>query len=193
MQLSNNLTKTLVLHGSASDKKLLEEENIQAADAFIAVTNDDEANIMSCLLAKRLGARKVMTLINNPAYVDLVQGENIDVAISPKLATIGSLLTHIRRGDIINVHSLRRGAAEAMEIIVHGDKSTSKVVGRRVEEIALPRSATIGMIARKDGEEVLVAHHDTVIEANDHVIIFVANKKDVPEIEKLFQVSFSFF
>lgn len=191
VQLSNNLVKTLVLHGSASDKKLLQEENIQAADAFIAVTNDDEANIMSCLLAKRLGARKVMTLINNPAYVDLVQGENIDVAISPKQSTIGSLLTHIRRGDIVNVHSLRRGAAEAMEIIVHGDKNTSKVAGRKIEEIDLPHSANIGMIAR--GDEVLVAHHDTVLQNDDHVIVFVANKKDVPDVEKLFQVSFSFF
>ncbi len=118
--LSDSLDSTVVLQGSASDRDLMLEENIAQADIFLALTNDDEANIMSSLLAKRLGARKVMTIINNPAYVDLVQGGEIDIAISPQLATIGTLLAHVRRGDIVSVHSLRRGAAEAIEAIAHG-------------------------------------------------------------------------
>ena len=124
--LSERLDRTVVLHGSATSKRLLEEENIEECDIFCALTNDDEVNIMSSLLAKRLGAKKVLTLINNAAYVDLVQGGEIDIAISPQQATIGSLLTHVRRGDIVNVHSLRRGAAEAIEAIAHGDKQSSK-------------------------------------------------------------------
>lgn len=198
--LSEQLNKTIVLHGSASDQDLLLEENIEDTDVFLALTNDDEANIMSSMLARRLGARKVMTLINNPAYVDLVQGGEIDIAISPQLTTIGSLLTHVRRGDIVNVHSLRRGAAEAIEIIAHGDHRSSRVVGRTVDEIDLPDGATIGAIVRekevreKDGgAEVIIAHGDVVIETDDHVILFLVDKKHTRDIEKLFQVGFSFF
>jgi len=194
-QLSEQLNKAIVLKGSASDQELLLEENIQDTDVFIALTNDDEANIMSSMLAKRLGARKVMTLINNTAYVDLVQGGEIDIAISPQLTTIGSLLTHVRRGDMVNVHSLRRGAAEAIEVIAHGDHRSSRVVGRTVEEVDLPEGATIGAIVReKDGEsKVLIAHHDVMIETGDHVILFLVAKKTTRDIEKLFQVGFSFF
>ena len=148
--LSDSLESTIVLQGSASDRDLLLEESIADTDIFLALTNDDEANIMSSLLAKRLGARKVMTLINNPAYVDLVQGGQIDIAISPQLATIGTLLTHVRRGDIVSVHSLRRGAAEAIEAIAHGDSKSSKVVGRMIEDIALPPGTTIGAIIRDE-------------------------------------------
>ena len=154
--LSENLRKTVVLEGNAADKDILLEENIENTDVFCAVTNDDEANIMASLLAKRLGARKVFTLINNPDYVDLIQGGEIDVAISPQQSTIGSLLTHVRRGDVVNVHSLRRGAAEAIEAIAHGDHKSSKVVGRRLDEINLPQGATIGAIVRHN--EVLIAH-----------------------------------
>ncbi len=189
--LSESLNNTVVLQGSASDRDLLVEENISDADIFLALTNDDEANIMSSLLAKRLGARKVMTLINNPAYVDLVQGGEIDIAISPQLATIGTLLTHVRRGDIASVHSLRRGAAEAIEAVAHGDVKSSKVVGRKIEDIALPAGTTIGAIIRAD--EVLIAHDKTVIESGDHVILFLVDKKYIREIERLFQVGLTFF
>ncbi len=189
--LSDTLDSTVVLQGSASDRDLMLEENIAQADIFLALTNDDEANIMSSLLAKRLGARKVMTIINNPAYVDLVQGGEIDIAISPQMATIGSLLTHVRRGDIVSVHSLRRGAAEAIEAIAHGDARSSKVIGRTIERIALPPGTTIGAIIRD--EEVFIAHGDTVIEAGDHVILFVVDKKQIREVEKLFHVGLSFF
>lgn len=194
-QLAEQLRHSIVLHGSASDQDLLLQENIEDTDVFLALTNDDEANIMSSMLAKRLGARKVMALINNPAYVDLVQGGEIDIAISPQLTTIGSLLTHVRRGDMVNVHSLRRGAAEAIEVVAHGDKSNSKVVGKTVDRVDLPQGATIGAVVREQekGPQVLIAHDDTVIESGDHVIVFLVDKKFTRDVEKLFQVGFSFF
>ena len=189
--LSDTLDSTVVLQGSASDRDLMLEENIADADVFLALTNDDEANIMSSLLAKRLGAKKVMTIINNPAYVDLIQGGEIDIAISPQLATIGTLLAHVRRGDIVSVHSLRRGAAEAIEAIAHGDSKSSKVIGRSIGEIHLPPGTTIGAIIRD--EEVLIAHDSTVINAGDHVILFLVDKKHIRDVEKLFHVGLSFF
>ncbi|HIF75195.1 MAG TPA: Trk system potassium transporter TrkA [Porticoccaceae bacterium] len=189
--LSEYLDKAIVLNGESSHQELLLDENIEDTDVFLALTDDDEANIMSSLLAKRLGAKKVMATINNPAYVDLVQGGEIDIAISPQQATIGSLLTHVRRGDVVKVHSLRRGAAEAMEAIAHGDKASSKVVGRAIEDIDLPEGTTIGAIVRND--EVLIAHDDTVVESGDHVILFLVDRKKIREVERLFQVGFSFF
>ncbi|WP_339898923.1 Trk system potassium transporter TrkA [uncultured Gilvimarinus sp.] len=193
--LSEHLERAIVLEGSASDQDLLRDENIEDTDVFLALTNDDEANIMSSMLAKRLGARKVMALINNPAYVDLVQGGDIDIAISPQTTTIGSLLTHVRRGDMVSVYSLRRGAAEAIELIAHGDKNSSKVVGRALEDIDLPQGANIGAIVREteSGSEVIIAHDDVVVESGDHVIVFLLNKKHIRDIEKLFQVGFTFF
>ena len=189
--LSDTLHNTLILQGSASDRDLLLEENIANTDLFLALTNDDEANIMSSLLAKRMGARKVMTIINNPAYVDLVQGGEIDIAVSPQLATIGTLLTHVRRGDIVSVHSLRRGAAEAIEAVAHGDARSSKVIGRAIKDITLPTGTTIGAIIRED--QVLIAHDITVIESGDHVILFLVDKKYIRDVERLFQVGLSFF
>lgn len=189
--LSNHLNATIVLKADASDQELLLDENIEETDIFIALTNDDEANIMASMLAKRLGARKVMTLINNTAYVDLVQGGEIDIAISPSQATIGSLLTHVRKGDIVNVYSLRRGAAEAIEAVAHGDARTSKVVNRAVEDIDLPEGCSIGAIVRND--EVIIANSGTVIEANDHVILFLVDKRRTADVERLFQVGITFF
>ncbi|MGD8484192.1 MAG: Trk system potassium transporter TrkA [Thioalkalispiraceae bacterium] len=188
--ISNELENTIVLLGDAADEELLIEENIENVDVFCALTNDDEANILSSMLAKRLGAHKVMTLINRAAYVDLVQGGEIDIAISPQQSTIGSLLAHVRRGDVVKVHSLRRGAAEAIEAIAHGDPNTSKVVGRTVEELKLPPGTTIGAIVRD--KEVIIAHHDTVIAPEDHVILFLVDKKYIVEVEKLFQVGITF-
>ncbi len=189
--LSERLDKSIVLTGMAGDRDLLVEENIEDTDVFLAVTNDDRVNIMSSMLAKRLGARKVMTLISNPVYADLMQGGEIDIAISPQQATISSLLTHVRRGDTANVHSLRRGAAEALEIIAHGDRKSSRVVGRSIEEIKVPPGTTIGAVVRNG--EVIMAHHDVVIENDDHVIVFVVDKRHTRDIEKLFQVGFTFF
>jgi len=200
--LAADLSRTLVLHGDVTDEDLLRTENIGEMDIYCALTNDDENNIMSSLLAKRMGARRVVALINRSSYVNLVQAGQIDIAISPAQTTIGKLLAHVRQGDCVAVHSLRRGAAEALELVAHGDPKSSKVVGRRIEQIELPKGATIGAIvrARQRGDEagagaeheVLIAHHDTVIEPDDHVIVFVVNKKMMPRIEKLFQVGVGF-
>jgi len=187
---SEVLKKAIVLHGDAADEELLIEENIDEVDVFCALTNADEANIISCMLAKRLGARKVMSLINRAAYVDLVQSDVIDIAISPQQTTIGSLLAHIRKGDVVVVHSLRRGAAEAIEAVAHGDERSSNVVGRAIEDISLPEGTSIGAIIRD--QHVLIAHHDTRIQAEDHVIMLVTDKKYVPRVEQLFQVRVTF-
>ena len=193
---------TLVLRGDSTDEELLEHENVQDTDLFLALTSDDEDNIMSCLLAKRMGAQRVLALINRRAYADLVQGQGtqIDIAVSPAQTIIGELLAHVRRGDVAAVYSLRRGDAEALEAVARGDEKSSKVVGRRIDQLALPPGAAIGAIVR-DGpgadlmptKEVIIAHHDTVIRNGDHVIVFVPRKRMVRQIEKLFQVSATFF
>jgi trk system potassium uptake protein TrkA len=190
-RVAAELNKTIVLLGNAADEELLQKEGIEDTDTFCAVTNDDEANILAAMLAKRLGARKVMSLIKSPAYVDLVQsGANIDIAISPQQATIGSLLAHVRRGDVVAVHSLRRGAAEAIEAVAHGDAASSRVVGRAIEDIKLPPGTTISAVVRN--KNVIICHHDTVIQPNDHVIMFLVDKRYIPEVERLFQVDFKF-
>lgn len=199
-RLAADLNRTLVLQGDVTDEELLESENVSEMDVYCAVTNDDEDNIMSALLAKRMGVRKVIALITRTSYVNLLQEGRIDIAISPLQATIGTLLAHVRRGDVAVVHSLRRGAAEALELVAHGDSRSSQVVGKSVEQIDLPKGATIGAIVRRaptpgapGREQVIIAHHDTVIEADDHVIVFVVNKRMVPKVEKLFQVAAGFF
>ena len=204
-QLAADLDKTLVLNGDVTDEELLREENIAEMDVYCAVTNDDENNIMSSLLAKRMGVRKVIALINRSSYVNLVQAGQIDIAISPAQSTIGTLLARVRRGDCAAVHSLRRGAAEALELVAHGDEKSSKVVGRRIEQLDLPKGVTIGAVVRRHARQnrrddaaplydykVLMAHHDLVVEPDDHVIVFVVDKLTVPKVEKLFQVSVSF-
>jgi trk system potassium uptake protein TrkA len=198
---------TLVLHGDSTDEELMGDENVQDMDLFLALTSDDEDNIMACLLAKRMGAHRVLALINRRAYADLVQGSQIDIAISPAHAVIGELLAYVRRGDVEAVHSLRRGAAEALEAIVRGDAGSCRLAGRRIEQIALPRGAQIGAIVRglpvtgdaalgdKRGDaapEVIMAHHDTLIQTGDRVIVFMPSRKQVREVEKLFQVSATF-
>lgn len=189
--LSSTLSSTIVLHGNASDRELLLEENIEDTDVFCALTNDDEANIMASMLAKKMGARKVMTLINNPAYVDLVQGGVIDIAISPQQTTIGALLTHVRKGDVAAAHSLRRGAAEVLEVVAHGDERSSKVVGKALRDIDLPQGTTIGAIVRNDA--VLIAHDHVIVENDDHLILFLVDKNKITDVEKLFQVGLAFF
>lgn len=183
--------RTLVLHGDATDENLLEEENVGDMDMFLALTNDDENNIMSSLLAARYGAGRVVALIGRKSYGELMEGGRIDVAISPSQATIGELLRHVRRGDVVVAHQLRRGAAEVLEAVAHGDMRSSKVVGRKLGELSLPKGCTIGALAR--GDEVLIAHGDIVVEPEDHVIILVTNSKLIPKVEQLFQVSASFF
>ena len=183
-RISELLENTIVLNGDAADEELLIEENIDGTDVFTALTNSEEANILSAMLAKRLGARKVMALINKPSYAELIESGSIDIAISPQTIIIGSLLAHVRGGDVVRVHSLRRGAAEALEAIVHGDDRSSRVVGKRVEEIKLPDGASIGAIVRRG--QVIMAHHDTVVQCDDHVILFLSDRRHVEAVERLF-------
>ncbi|MCL2524486.1 MAG: Trk system potassium transporter TrkA [Betaproteobacteria bacterium] len=207
--LANELDEALVLLGDATDEELLEQENISEMDLFLAVTNDDEDNIMAGSLAKRLGCKRVVALINRRAYADMIEGGPIDIGISPAHVSIGTLLAYVRHGDVAEVHSLRRGAAEALEIVAHGDRKTSKVVGRRIDEIDWPRGVTVAAVVRDFDEamvvgqsdegtsitrhgKVVMAHHDTVIEVDDHVIIFCTRKKLVKKVERLFQVGFHF-
>lgn len=185
--LSETLSNTIVFCGDSSDQDLLLEEHIDQIDLFITVTNDDEANIMSAMLAKRLGARKAMVLIQRTAYVDLIQGNILDIAISPQQATLSALLTHVRKADLKHVYSLREGLAEAIEIVARGDNMTSKVVGKEISQLKLPKGTSVGAIVRD--EQVLIAHDDTVVESDDHVILFLVNKKYISDIEKLFQPS----
>jgi trk system potassium uptake protein TrkA len=181
---SELLENAIVLNGDAADEELLIEENIDSADVFAALTNSEEANILSAMLAKRLGAHKVLALINKPSYADLIESSIIDIAISPQTITIGSLLAHVRRGDVVRVHSLRRGAAEALEAVVHGNESSSRVVGKRVEQIELPEGTSIGAIVR--GDDVMMAHHDTVVQEGDHVILFLSDRRHLEAVERLF-------
>jgi trk system potassium uptake protein TrkA len=205
----------LILHGDSTDEALMADENVRDVDLFLALTSDDEDNIMACLLAKRMGARRVLALINRKAYADLMQGTTIDIALSPSHAVIGELLAYVRRGDIEAVHSLRRGAAEALEAVVRGDKGSCQLAGRRIDEVKLPRGVQIGAIVRgltvaahedalapgnKRAEghktaapEVIIAHHDTVVQTGDRVIVFMPSRKQVREVEKLFQVAATFF
>ncbi len=202
------LSGALVLCAEATDEKVLAQENIDEMDMFLALTNDDEDNIMAASLAKRLGCKRVLALINRRAYADLVQGGPIDIGLSPAQISIGSLLAFVRRGDVVRVHSLRRGAAEALELVVHGDRSTSKVIGRRIDELPVIKGASIAAIVRRGREtsvvqrgafrvdelldEVVIPHHDTVIQADDHVVVFCTRKRQVAQVEKLFQVSAGF-
>ncbi len=206
--IATRFADALVLCGEATDENLLAQENIDEMDMFLALTNDDEDNIMAASLAKRLGCPRVLALINRRAYADMVQGGPIDIGLAPAQVSIGSLLAFVRHGDVARVHSLRRGAAEAIELIVHGDRDSSKVVGRRIEELPVIKGAHIAAILRHgppkeglqdglpvmvSGDEVIIPHHDTVIEADDHVVVFCTRKTQIPQVEKLFQVGVGFF
>jgi trk system potassium uptake protein TrkA len=188
--LAESLHRAIVLHGDAADEDLLKQEDIENTDIFCAVTNDDEANILSAMLARRLGARKVVAIINRSSYAELAEGIAVDIAISPAQITIGVLLTHIRRGDVVAVHSLRRGAAEAIELIAHGDRATSQVIGRTIQELPLPHGTTVGAIVR--GDKLVFPSGDTAFESEDHVILFLADKREIADVERLFQVSITF-
>nr|WP_206119025.1 Trk system potassium transporter TrkA [Chromobacterium haemolyticum] len=188
--LAERLEHALVLRGEATDEELLDAENVDEMDVFCALTNDDEDNIMSTLLAKRMGARRVVALVNRTSYVDLLEGHRIDIVISPHLSTIGSILAHIRQGDVEAVHPLRRGASEAMEVIIHGDAQQSRLTGRRIDQIDMPHGSHI--VAAIRGEQVLMAHHDLTVENGDHLIIFLSRRRVIRQVEKLIQVKLGF-
>ena len=190
--LAEKLDNTLVLHGSATDEDLLKTEYIDEIDVFCAITNDDENNIMSSLLAKNLGAKRAISIINRSRYVDLLTGNQIDIVVSPHQITIGSVLSHVRRGDIAAVYPLRRGTAEAIEAVVHGDRHTSSLVGRRVDEVKWPAGCHIAAIVR--GDEVIMGRdHSQILQDGDHIVFFVSRRRVLRELEKLIQVKMGFF
>ena len=206
IELASRLpSDVLVLQGDTTDENLLGDESIDEIDLFLALTDDDEDNIMSCLLAKRLGARRVLALINRRSYADLMHGTQIDIALSPAQAMLGELLAYVRQGDVQAVHSLRRGVAEALEIVVRGDRKTSRVVGRKVSDLALPRDVHIGLIVRGLPDspdvsadelcepQVIIPRSATALESGDHVVFFLPHKRLVRDVEKLFRVSPTFF
>ena len=188
-ELTNNLSNTVILKGSCVDRRLLIEENIKNCDIFCAITNNDESNIMSCMLAKNCGAKKTICLINNSDYESIFSGNDgslaIDKIIEPQQVTISSLLSYVRRGDMVRVHTLRYGAAEAMEVIAHNESGSSKIVGKRLDEISWPYGVIMGALVR--GDKVLMAHRHIVIEAEDHLIFFVIDKNSIEAVEQLVQ------
>lgn len=190
--LAENLDNTLVLQGSASDENLLSREYIDEIDVFCALTNDDESNIMAGLLAKNLGAKRIISIINRSRYVDLLTGNQIDIVVSPHLITIGNILAYVRRGDIAAVYPLRRGAAEAIEVVVHGTRDTSSLVGRRIAEVKWPNGCHIAAIVRNN-EVLMGRNHEEILCDGDHLILFVARRRVLRELEKLIQVKMGFF
>jgi trk system potassium uptake protein len=186
--LAEKLSETTVLMGDASDKKLLLNENIEDTDVFCAVTNDDEANIMSSIQAKQLGARQAIALVKRPAYVDLVKNSEIDIAISPQQITVGSILTHIRSGDIVRVYRIHGQSSEVLELIVHEEKGTSRVIGHSVKELPLPDGMDVVALIR-GSDASLILDKETIIQAEDHVLIFMQDSTQIKAIESLFQVT----
>ncbi len=180
--IAEKLSNTTVLHGESADQELLAQEQVELTDLFIAVTSDDESNIMSSMLAKRMGAKKVIVLIQRQAYLELINDSVIDIAISPQHATISELLSHIRQTNVVKVVSLRQGESEVIEIVAQGDKETSKLIGRTINNIKLPASATIGAVVR--GNDVIIANTDLTIKHDDHIIIFLPDRKAISDIEK---------
>lgn len=183
-KVAEALDRTIIIHGDVSDKDLLLEENIDDIDLFIAVTNSDEANIISGMLAKKLGVRRVIALVNNQSYVELIQLNSIDVAISADSITTSNLLHYMRQGHTVKAATLRRGAAETMEVVAHGSENTSAIIGKAIGDIPWPNDITIGCIIRNN--EVIIAHRSLEIQAEDHVILFLTDPKSSAEITNLF-------
>ncbi len=188
--IAEELTKALVIKGDCTSEEILFEENIDQCDIFCAVTNDDQTNLLASLMAKKMGADKVLTLISKHNYAQLLERDQIDIAISPQHITIGGLLVHVRKGNMARIHSLRNGAAEAIEVVVHGDASTSKVIGKQLKDINLPPGTTIGGIIR--GKQVIISHREVLVEHEDHIILFVTDKRNINDVERLFHVSPTF-
>ena len=194
-QLAELLQKTIVLQGSAADANLLYAENVDATDVFCATTNNDEINVMSCLLAKRMGVKKTVALINKPDYAAMFpRGEGIDVVFSPHETTISMVLSYIRRGDVVRAHAVHSGNAEAIELVAHGERATSAVIGRLVATLELPKGVTLCALIRDEAVHYSFDGEDggdsspLVLEAGDHLVFFVADKDQVHDLEKMFQL-----
>ena len=184
-ELSKNLDKTIVLSGSATDEDLLKSENISNIDIFCALTDDDETNLMSSLLAKKMGAKKTMIILNNPSYLGLVPGF-IDIYIAPYRLTVSSVLQDLRESDVTQDVLLKMDTgAEAIEGVVHANEFTSNLFGKSVKEIPLPEGASIGAVVRHG--ELVMPDSNVELCLNDHLIIFLANKDMVSDVEVLFK------
>ncbi len=185
-EIVDELENTLVLLGNASDEELLLEEGIENTDLFLALTDFDEINVIVSILAKRLGAHKTVALVKRNVYEDLAkQSEDVDMVISPDQITVSGILAHIRKGDTMMVYSLRQGKAEAIEIIVHGDKHHSDVVGKTIEQINLPDGVVVGSVVRN--HEVIMGSRTLIIKEGDHVLLVLTDISKIHEVEKLFE------
>ncbi len=185
--LASQLNKTVCLHGDGTSQELLKEENIQDTDYFIAVTNDEEANILGALLAKRLGAKKVMSLISRADYVHLISTVGIDGVINPRHAAISTILHYIRKGKIISAAPLYDDRAEIFEVVA---LETSEITNKPLKEIKFPKGTIVGAIMR--GDEVIIPGGDSVILPGDHVVIFTL-RSAIPQVEKILTVKLDYF
>jgi trk system potassium uptake protein TrkA len=185
--VADSLRRTVVLHGSALDQKLLHEADVQDADLMVALTNNDQVNILSSVMAKRLGCKSNLALINNPSFLDITKTVGIDATVNPGAVTVSRVLQHVRRGRVRAVHSLHLGGAEAIEAEA---LETSPLVGQSLRDLDLPDGMRIGAIYR-DGT-VLRPNGSLKIKAKDRVVIFVLERA-VKKVEQMFRVSLEFF
>lgn len=185
--IAQMLSRTLVINGDALDPEILDEANVQAAETIVAVSNDDEVNILSSLLAKRSGCKRAVTLIKNMAYEPLITTLGVDVVVSPRAITVSTILQHVRRGRILSVHSLREGFGEIIEAEA---LETSSLIGAPLREIKLPKGVIVGAILRAG--EVIIPRPDTVTHVGDRVVVF-ATERTVKKVEKMFAVRLEFF
>jgi trk system potassium uptake protein TrkA len=180
-KIASVLEKTVVVHGDGTDQSVLVDADIENVDAFLALTNDDEDNILASLLARKLGVRKVVALINRLNYLPMVQLLGINATVSPRLAAADRILQFVRKGRVISVTTFREEEAEAIELIA---TRNSKYVGKPLRDVRFPQGAIVGAIARPDGT-VLVPRGDASIHVGDRVIFF-ALARVVPELESSF-------
>jgi trk system potassium uptake protein TrkA len=185
--IADKLTRSVVLHGDARDREIHEEANLRTAEAIVTVTNNDEVNIMTALLAKRYGCQQALTLVNNDIYDGLLGSLGIDVVINPRETTVSSVLQHVRRGRIKSVYSLRDGEAEVFEAEA---LETSPLVGQPLRDARLPGGVIVGAIIRD--REVIMPRGDTMVRAHDRVVV-VARAAVVKKVEKLFAVRVEYF
>ena len=181
--IAEKLESAIVLKGDSADDSLLKEENIENSDVFVGATNSEEANILSAMVAKRMGAKKVMAIANKDSLSIWQRLEQL-TSISAERITTSALLSHVRKGDVVTVHKLKRGNAEALEAVAH-DHEESNAVGKTVEEINLPEGSFITGIVSHQGE-IKAVHGDTMVEADDHVVVFIDNRDTIGEIETIF-------
>ncbi|TPW31345.1 Trk system potassium transporter TrkA [Pararhizobium mangrovi] len=187
VKIADELQRTVVLHGSSLDQQILTEADIHDADLMVALTNDDQVNILSSVMAKRLGCKANLTLINNPSYQDFTRTLGIDAHINPRAVTISRVLQHVRRGRIRGVYSVQQGQAEVIEAEA---LETSPLVGMPLRDLQIPDGVRIGAVLR--GSAVLRPEGEMRIKAKDRVVMF-ATVQAVRHVEQMFRVSLEFF